>query len=87
MPSSSSSTGSQSQAQPSCAPPPLPHRAAQTLKTYKTGRFVQSAAVSPILDHILLGGGQDASQVRRCFVGRLLRRCIVYPNPNRPTLP
>ncbi|GBF98269.1 eukaryotic translation initiation factor 3 subunit I-like [Raphidocelis subcapitata] len=35
----------------------------EVLKTYKTGRFVQSAAVSPILDHILLGGGQDASQV------------------------
>lgn len=36
----------------------------EVLKTYKTGRFVQSAAVSPILDHVLLGGGQDASQVR-----------------------
>ena len=33
------------------------------LKTYKTGRFVQSAAVSPIMDHVVLGGGQDASQV------------------------
>lgn len=35
----------------------------EVLKTYKTGRFVQSAAVSPIFDHVLLGGGQDASQV------------------------
>jgi translation initiation factor 3 subunit I len=33
------------------------------LKTYKTGRFVQSAAISPLFDHVLLGGGQDASQV------------------------
>jgi translation initiation factor 3 subunit I len=24
----------------------------ETLKTYKTGRFVQSAAVSPLLDHV-----------------------------------
>jgi translation initiation factor 3 subunit I len=36
----------------------------ETLKTYKTGRFVQSAAISPLYDHVLLGGGQDASQVR-----------------------
>jgi len=35
------------------------------LKTYKTGRFVQSAAISPLYDHVLLGGGQDASQVSR----------------------
>jgi hypothetical protein len=33
------------------------------LKTYRTGRFVQSAAISPLFDHVLLGGGQDASQV------------------------
>lgn len=26
-------------------------------------RFVQAAAVSPLMDHVLLGGGQDASQV------------------------
>uniref|UniRef100_A0A7S3VQ27 Eukaryotic translation initiation factor 3 subunit I n=1 Tax=Dunaliella tertiolecta TaxID=3047 RepID=A0A7S3VQ27_DUNTE len=35
----------------------------EALKTYKTGRFVQSAAISPLFDHVLLGGGQDASQV------------------------
>eukprot|EP00775_Hariotina_reticulata_P001351 gene1351-1692_t len=35
----------------------------EVLKTYKTGRFVQSAAISPLYDHVLLGGGQDASQV------------------------
>lgn len=35
----------------------------EVLKTYKTGRFVQSAAISPLMDHVLLGGGQDASQV------------------------
>lgn len=38
-----------------------------SLKTYKTGRYVQSAAVSPLFDHVLLGGGQDASQVGVCF--------------------
>mmetsp|Transcript_37121 Transcript_37121/g.82588 ORF Transcript_37121/g.82588 Transcript_37121/m.82588 type:complete len:325 (+) Transcript_37121:167-1141(+) len=35
----------------------------EVLKTYRTGRFVQSAAISPIMDHVVLGGGQDASQV------------------------
>jgi translation initiation factor 3 subunit I len=35
----------------------------EVIKTYKTGKFVQSAALSPIFDHVLLGGGQDASQV------------------------
>ncbi|KAG2442342.1 hypothetical protein HXX76_002428 [Chlamydomonas incerta] len=35
----------------------------EVLKTYKTGRFVQSAAISPLFDHVVLGGGQDASQV------------------------
>jgi len=33
------------------------------LKTYKTERPVNSAAISPILDHVALGGGQDAMQV------------------------
>lgn len=35
----------------------------EVLKTYKTGRFVNSAAISPLFDHVVLGGGQDASQV------------------------
>eukprot|EP00798_Chlamydomonas_sp_ICE-L_P007824 gene7824-1023_t len=35
----------------------------ETIKTYKTGRFVQSAAMSPLFDHVITGGGQDASQV------------------------
>eukprot|EP00877_Chromochloris_zofingiensis_P003816 jgi/Chrzof1/13435/Cz07g33040.t1 len=35
----------------------------EVIKTFKTGRYVQSAAISPIFDHVLLGGGQDASQV------------------------
>lgn len=35
----------------------------ETIKTYKTGRFVQSAAMSPTFDHVITGGGQDASQV------------------------
>lgn len=33
------------------------------LKTYKTERPVNSASVSPILDHVVLGGGQDAMEV------------------------
>lgn len=33
------------------------------LKTYKTERPVNSAAISPILEHIVLGGGQDAMDV------------------------
>lgn len=33
------------------------------LKTYKTERPVNSAAISPILDHVILGGGQDAMEV------------------------
>lgn len=33
------------------------------IKTYKTERPVNSAAISPLRDHVLLGGGQEASQV------------------------
>lgn len=33
------------------------------LKTYKTERPVNSASISPILDHVVLGGGQDAMEV------------------------
>lgn len=33
------------------------------LKTYKTERPVNSAAISPIYDHVILGGGQDAMEV------------------------
>jgi len=33
------------------------------LKTYKTERPVNSAAVSPIKDHVVLGGGQEAMDV------------------------
>lgn len=33
------------------------------LKTYKTERPVNSAAISPLLDHVVLGGGQDAMEV------------------------
>lgn len=33
------------------------------LKTYKTERPVNSAAISPIMDHVVLGGGQDAMDV------------------------
>jgi len=33
------------------------------IKTYKTERPVNSAAISPIADHVVLGGGQDAMDV------------------------
>jgi translation initiation factor 3 subunit I len=33
------------------------------LKTYKAERPVNSAAISPIYDHIVLGGGQEAMDV------------------------
>ena len=32
-------------------------------KTYKTERPVNSAAISPIREHVILGGGQDAMDV------------------------
>ena len=35
----------------------------EVLKVYKTGRFANSASISPLLDHVVIGGGQDASQV------------------------
>lgn len=35
----------------------------EVIKTYHTERPVNSADLSPILDHVVLGGGQDASQV------------------------
>ena len=35
----------------------------KVLKTYKTERPINAAAISPLFDHIILGGGQDASQV------------------------
>jgi len=35
----------------------------EELKTYKTERPVNSAAISPIYDHVVLGGGQEAMNV------------------------
>lgn len=35
----------------------------RVLKTYKTERPVNSACISPLRDHVLLGGGQDAMSV------------------------
>lgn len=43
----------------------IPRRhVAQVLKTYQSTVPVNSAAMSPIYDHVLIGGGQEASQVR-----------------------
>uniref|UniRef100_A0A0K8TS97 Eukaryotic translation initiation factor 3 subunit I n=1 Tax=Tabanus bromius TaxID=304241 RepID=A0A0K8TS97_TABBR len=33
------------------------------LKTYKTEKLVNSASISPIMEHVILGGGQDAMEV------------------------
>eukprot|EP00898_Chlorokybus_atmophyticus_P006720 jgi/Chlat1/7049/Chrsp56S06718 len=38
-------------------------RTLDVLKTYVTDRPCNSAAISPIRDHVVLGGGQEASQV------------------------
>jgi len=35
----------------------------EVLKTYKTERPINSAAISPLKDHVVLGGGQDAMSV------------------------
>jgi len=35
----------------------------ELLKTYKTERPVNSASISPLFDHVVLGGGQEASEV------------------------
>mmetsp|Transcript_8327 Transcript_8327/g.25031 ORF Transcript_8327/g.25031 Transcript_8327/m.25031 type:complete len:324 (-) Transcript_8327:69-1040(-) len=35
----------------------------RVLKTYKTERPVNAAAISPVMDHVLLGGGQEAINV------------------------
>lgn len=35
----------------------------ELIKTYKTERPVNSAAISPIRDHVILGGGQEAMSV------------------------
>ncbi|KAH7711382.1 eukaryotic initiation factor protein 3.I [Aphelenchoides avenae] len=39
------------------------------LKTYKSGRPVNSAAISPIRDHIVLGGGEEAMSVTQTAHG------------------
>jgi len=38
-------------------------RTLEHLKTYDTGRPANSASISPIMDHIVLGGGQSAESV------------------------
>jgi hypothetical protein len=35
----------------------------EVLKTYKSAAPINSAAMSPIFDHVLIGGGQDAAAV------------------------
>ena len=50
----------------------------QTLKTYKTDRPVNSAAVSPIRDQVVLGGGQEAMEVLQHCCWVLLILMIVF---------
>uniref|UniRef100_A0A4W5L2L9 Serine-threonine kinase receptor-associated protein n=1 Tax=Hucho hucho TaxID=62062 RepID=A0A4W5L2L9_9TELE len=35
------------------------------IKSFKTERSVNSAAISPIMDHVVMGGGQEAMEVTR----------------------
>eukprot|EP00850_Spirogloea_muscicola_P019068 SM000183S03962 [mRNA] locus=s183:16269:18475:+ [translate_table: standard] len=38
-------------------------RTLEALKTYSTERPVNAASISPLLDHVVIGGGQDAASV------------------------
>lgn len=38
-------------------------RTLNLLKTYQTERPINAAAISPLLDHVVIGGGQDAADV------------------------
>merc|ERR1712226_1688020 len=42
----------------------------EPLKLYKTERPVNSAAISPLHDHVVLGGGQEAMQVTSTRIGK-----------------
>lgn len=50
---------------PSPPPPacPPPTHTTDIIRTYQTDRPVNGAVISPIKDHVLLGGGQDAQSV------------------------
>jgi len=41
----------------------------QTIKIYQVDRPVNSADISPIFEHVVLGGGQDAAQVTTTWAG------------------
>ena len=45
----------------------------ELLKTYKTERPVNSASISPLFDHVVLGGGQEAMDVSWNFSISLTR--------------
>ncbi|VDQ07109.1 unnamed protein product [Trichobilharzia regenti] len=40
------------------------------IRTYTTERPINSAAISPTRDHVLLGGGQEAHEVTTTAVGQ-----------------
>ncbi len=68
----------------------------EILKTYQSDRPMNSADISPIFDHVVVGGGQEASQVRAaagCHGIHLLRascqaiqaHCLVGRHGGAPT--
>lgn len=48
----------------SCPALPCPPQSFEVLKEYKSAAPINSAAISPIFDHVLIGGGQARSCVR-----------------------
>jgi len=38
-------------------------RSLEIIKTYETGRPINAAAMSPLMDHVILGGGESAEDV------------------------
>jgi translation initiation factor 3 subunit I len=40
-------------------------RTFETIKKYSTGRPLNSGAISPLMDHVILGGGEEADEVTR----------------------
>jgi len=44
-------------------------RTFETIKTYSPSRPLNSGAISPLMDHVILGGGEDADEVTRSAAG------------------
>eukprot|EP01105_Mastigella_eilhardi_P007112 TRINITY_DN18561_c0_g1_i1.p2 TRINITY_DN18561_c0_g1~~TRINITY_DN18561_c0_g1_i1.p2 ORF type:complete len:338 (-),score=90.90 TRINITY_DN18561_c0_g1_i1:60-1043(-) len=50
----------------------------ECLKTYNTGRPVNAAAISPLKDHVILGGGQSAEFVTTTSVDNAQFKAILF---------